>query len=211
MNISKSYKIPEAIKLKKYKNEDHRFFCVVPRKAFLNRSVSGENLRVLAVLASYCNRSGYSYVSLKTLASDLQCSQQNVSKHLIKLEKAGIIESWQNCFSGLKGNTRRIIYNEKIKHDDLKHDALSNSDILEIQKHTRLLDQIEKNSDQPNRVDRSENHGIDYQLACLEYMTSEAELLAFERAIQSGSDPKAIFEHLSHGIRPSEAILSTAK
>ena len=59
MNISKSYVIPEAIKLKKIRNEDHRHFVVIPRRALLNRNITGENLRVLGVLASYCNKSGY--------------------------------------------------------------------------------------------------------------------------------------------------------
>ena len=118
--IESKYKIPEQIKLKTVKNEDQRRFCVVPLKAFLNRKVSGENLRVLAILASYCNRGGYSFVSLKTIAKDLGCSPQNILKHLNKLEAQGIIETKSNYFPMLKGNTRRIIYDEKIKDDDLK-------------------------------------------------------------------------------------------
>ena len=117
--VESKYKIPEQIKLKTVKNEDQRRFCVVPLKAFLNRKVSGENLRVLAILASYCNRGGYSFVSLKTIAKDLKCTPANILKHLNKLEAQGIIETQSNYFPMLKGNTRRIIYDEKIKDDDL--------------------------------------------------------------------------------------------
>ncbi len=78
--IESKYKIPEQIKLKTTKNIDQRKFCVVPLKAFLNRKVSGENLRVLAILASYCNRGGYSFVSLKTMAKDLGCTAANILK-----------------------------------------------------------------------------------------------------------------------------------
>ena len=108
--ISKTYHIPEPIKLKTTKNKDLRKFCVVPLKAFLNRKVSGENLRVLAILASYCNKGGYSFVSLKTIAKDLGCTAANIHKHLKKLEAQGIIKTESNYFPALKGNTRRIIY-----------------------------------------------------------------------------------------------------
>ncbi len=129
-SISKSYHIPEPIKLKVVKNEDLRKFCVVPLKAFLNRKVTGENLRVLAVLASYCNKGGYSFVSLQRIADDLGCTQQNISKHLKRLEKAGIISSVQNSWPALKGNTRRIIYDDKIKDDDLKEHQVPDSYIF---------------------------------------------------------------------------------
>jgi DNA-binding MarR family transcriptional regulator len=87
--IESKYKIPDQIKLKTTKNIDQRKFCVVPLKAFLNRKVSGENLRVLAILASYCNRGGYSFVSLKTMAKDLGCTAANILKHLNKLYHKG--------------------------------------------------------------------------------------------------------------------------
>jgi len=96
--IESKYKIPDKIKLKTVKNEDLRKFCVVPLKAFLNRKVSGENLRVLAILASYCNKGGYSFVSLKTIANDLGCTPANIHKHLKKLEAQGIIKTENNYF-----------------------------------------------------------------------------------------------------------------
>ena len=51
--IDSQYKIPEQIKLKTHKNEDLRKFCVVPIKAFLNKKLTGENLRVLAVFGFF--------------------------------------------------------------------------------------------------------------------------------------------------------------
>jgi biotin operon repressor len=151
--IESKYKIPEQIKLKTVKNEDQRRFCVVPLKAFLNRKVSGENLRVLAILASYCNRGGYSFVSLKTIAKDLKCSPQNILKHLNKLEAQGIIETKSNYFPMLKGNTRRIIYDESIKDDDLKEHQFTNADISEILKTNKVINQLE-DSVQPLKVNQ---------------------------------------------------------
>jgi len=208
MNISKSYVIPEAIKLKKIRNEDHRHFVVIPRRALLNRSITGENLRVLGVLASYCNKSGYSFVSLKTIAGDLNCSIQNIHKHLKRLEKHGIIESFSNYFPLLKGNTRRIIYNEKIKHEDLKHDDLTNGDILTIQKHNTILNSIEAHHTESDKVKQSDNHSIDPILAIFKYLKTDADLLAIEKALSSGIDPIMLEARLASGLSVHDAVIS---
>jgi biotin operon repressor len=184
-SISKTYHIPEQIKLKTVKNEDQRRFCVVPLKAFLNRKVSGENLRVLAILASYCNRGGYSFVSLKTIAKDLKCSPQNILKHLNKLEAQGIIETKSNYFPMLKGNTRRIIYDEKIKDDDLKEHQFTNADISEILKTNKVINQLE-DSEQPLKVNQSANHGDDELASLFNTITREADLILAERLLSQG-------------------------
>lgn len=183
--IESKYKIPEQIKLKTVKNEDQRRFCVVPLKAFLNRKVSGENLRVLAILASYCNRGGYSFVSLKTMAKDLKCSPQNILKHLKKLEAQGIIETQSNYFPMLKGNTRRIIYDEKIKDDDLKEYQFTNSDISEILKTNRIINQLE-DSNEPVKVNQSANQEGDDITSLLMSVTKESELVEAERLLAQG-------------------------
>jgi biotin operon repressor len=183
--ISKTYHIPEQIKLKTVKNEDQRRFCVVPLKAFLNRKVSGENLRVLAILASYCNRGGYSFVSLKTIAKDLKCSPQNILKHLNKLEAQGIIETKSNYFPMLKGNTRRIIYDEKIKDDDLKEHQFTNADISEILKTNKVINQLET-SNEPLKVNQSANHGDDDLTSLFSTLSKEHQLIEAERLLAQG-------------------------
>jgi len=206
MNISKSYTIPEAIKLKKIKNEDQRHFVVIPIKAVIDRRITGENLRALCALAGYCNKSGYSFVSLKTIAKALNCTPQNIGKHLKKIESLGYIQSFSNYFPNLKGNTRRIIYDDKIKHEDLKADDLSNSDILTIQRHTALLNQIESDQVKPDRDYESVNQSADPILAIFKYLKSEGDMLAIEKALEAGSDPIKILDGLSTGLSVSEAI-----
>lgn len=208
MNITNKYVIPEAIKLKKIRNEDQRHFVVIPIKAVLDRRVTGENLRVLCALAGYCNRSGYSFVSLKTISKDLKCTPQNIGKHLKKIERLGYIQSFSNYFPNLKGNTRRIIYDDKIKHDDLKTDDISNHDILTIQRHTVLMNQIESNQEKPDRDSESENHRHDPILAIFEYLKSESDMLAIEKALEAGSDPNIILSALSKGLSLHDAINS---
>jgi biotin operon repressor len=176
---------------------------VVPLKAFLNRKVTGENLRVLAVLASYCNKGGYSFVSLQRIADDLGCTQQNISKHLKRLEKAGIISSVQNSWPALKGNTRRIIYDEKIKDDDLKEHQFLNADISAIRKHTKLINEIDKTI-QPLEVVRSEANRVDDITSLFIYITSDSDLLKLEKLINSGQSIESLKTRLAQGIQVSE-------
>ena len=203
------YILPDQVKIKATKNEDMRKFCVVPLKAFLNRKVSGENLRVLAILASYCNKGGYSFVSLKTIAKDMGCTAANIHKHLKKLEAQGIIKTYNNYFPSLKGNTRRIIYDDSIKNDDLKEFQFTNADITATLKHTKLINAVES-SHIPVKVNESVNQGKDSILAVLEYLTSDADLLAFEKALASGSSPDVILSMLSKGASLHDAIISTS-
>jgi biotin operon repressor len=197
-SISKTYHIPEQIKLKTVKNEDQRRFCVVPLKAFLNRKVSGENLRVLAILASYCNRGGYSFVSLKTIAKDLKCSPQNILKHLNKLEAQGIIETKSNYFPMLKGNTRRIIYDEKIKDDDLKEHQFTNADISEILKTNKVINQLE-DTNEPLKVNQSAIQGDDDLTSLFNTITRESDLLEAERLLSQGLTPKEVMTRMALG------------
>ena len=197
-SISKTYHIPEQIKLKTVKNEDQRRFCVVPLKAFLNRKVSGENLRVLAILASYCNRGGYSFVSLKTIAKDLKCSPQNILKHLNKLEAQGIIETKSNYFPMLKGNTRRIIYDEKIKDDDLKEHQFTNADISEILKTNKVINQLE-DTNEPLKVNQSANQEDDDLTSLFNTITRESDLILAERLLAEGLTPKEVITRMALG------------
>ena len=189
--IESKYKIPDQIKLKTTKNIDQRKFCVVPLKAFLNRKVSGENLRVLAILASYCNRGGYSFVSLKTMAKDLGCTAANILKHLNKLEKQGIIETKKNYFPNLKGNTRRIIYDDSIKDDDLKEHQFTNADVSEILKHNKIINAL--NDDViPDKVNQSGNHTDDDLASLFSTISKESQLIEAERLLSQGLTPSEV-------------------
>jgi predicted transcriptional regulator len=184
--IESKYKIPEQIKLKTHKNEDLRKFCVVPIKAFLNKKLTGENLRVLAVLASYANKGGFSFVSCLTIAKDLGCTSQNISKHLKKLEKAGAIESFNNYFPKLKGNTRRIIYDEKIKREDVSEYDLKNSEISEILKTNRVLNEVNESELQSDIVSQSSNQGMDEVTSLFSTLSKEHQLIEAERLLAQG-------------------------
>ena len=197
-SISKSYQIPEPIKLKTTRNEDLRKFCVVPLKAFLNKKVSGENLRVLAILASYANKGGYSFVSLKTIAKDLGCTPANILKHLRKLEAQGIIETTSNYFPMLKGNTRRIIYDEKIKDDDLKEYQFTNSDITEILKTNKIINQLD-NEGLSDEVKQSSIQSDDDVASLFMSIAKESQLIEAEKLLAQGLTPQEVRERMALG------------
>ena len=197
-SISKSYQIPEPIKLKTTKNKDLRKFCVVPLKAFLNKKVSGENLRVLAILASYANKGGYSFVSLKTIAKDLGCTPANILKHLRKLEAQGIIETQSNYFPMLKGNTRRIIYDEKIKDDDLKEHQFTNADISEILKTNKIINTLNQEAI-PDKVNQSGIQSDDDVTSLFNTITKESQLIEAEKLLAQGLTPKEVKARMALG------------
>jgi len=197
-SISKSYQIPEPIKLKTTRNEDLRKFCVVPLKAFLNKKVSGENLRVLAILASYANKGGYSFVSLKTIAKDLGCTPANILKHLRKLEAQGIIETQSNYFPMLKGNTRRIIYDEKIKDDDLKEHQFTNADISEILKTNKIINTLNQEVI-PDKVNQSGIQSDDELASLFMSITKESQLIEAEKLLAQGLTPKEVKARMALG------------
>lgn len=133
------YEIPESIKIRKLRNKDHRHFVVLPFKAIIDKKVSAANIRTLGILAAYCNKQGFSIVGLKTMASKLQTSFQNVHNQLKKLEELGYVESRKNSsYPGIRGNLRRIVYDNSIKWDDVKGYMLDNEDINHIVKVNKI-------------------------------------------------------------------------
>jgi hypothetical protein len=134
------YKIPESIEIKKLRNKDHRHFVVLPFKAIIDKKVSAANIRTLGILAAYCNKQGFSIVGLRTMASKLQTSYQNVFNQLKKLEELGYVESRKkSAYPGIRGNLRRIIFDDSIKWVDVNGYMLDNEDIKHIVKVIKIV------------------------------------------------------------------------
>ena len=133
------YEIPKSIEIKKLRNKDHRHFVVLPFKAIIDKKVSAANIRTLGILAAYCNKQGFSIVGLRTMASKVKTSYQNVHNQLKKLEELGYVESRKrSAYPGIRGNLRRIIYDDSIKWDDVKGYMLDNEDIKHIVKVNKI-------------------------------------------------------------------------
>lgn len=113
------YAIPQKPQLKiKTKQPDQRKFAVVPI-SILNKKLTEGQFKVLIAFASYCNKGGFTYVSLERIAQDIGLKKATVHYHLKKLEQKGIIKSERNYYPMIKGSTRRIIYDDKLNDDDV--------------------------------------------------------------------------------------------
>jgi hypothetical protein len=89
-----SFNLPKAPKVKlKPAPPDQRQIAVMPIKALTDRRLSGGCVRVLALICSYCNRAGITWVGQQRLAKDLQTTRQYISNQISVLRKAGYIET----------------------------------------------------------------------------------------------------------------------
>lgn len=97
---------------------DQRSHAVLPIRAVTDKRLTDGQFRALALLCSFCNRAGITWVSQKRLAADLQVSQQAISKHMRALTQLGYIEVTRRGFRGEKPNTTRVIFDPTISMED---------------------------------------------------------------------------------------------
>lgn len=110
-----AFELPKKPRIKqKDAPPDQRKVCVLPIRAITDQTITDNMLRVLAVLCSYCNRAGLTWVSQKKLSEDMKVSQQAISKQLVKLTNAGYVEIVRKGFRGERSNTVRVIFDPTV-------------------------------------------------------------------------------------------------
>lgn len=97
---------------------DQRKVCVMPIRALTDDKLTDGVVRILALLCSYCNRAGLTWVSQKRLAEDMQTSRQNITNQLAKLRDAGYVEIVRKGFRGERCNTLRVIFDPSITAEE---------------------------------------------------------------------------------------------
>ena len=106
-----AFELPKKPRIKqKDAPPDQRKVCVLPIRAITDQTITDNMLRVLAVLCSYCNRAGLTWVSQKKLAEDMKVSRQAITKQMGKLVAAGYVEIVRKGFRGERSNTVRVIF-----------------------------------------------------------------------------------------------------
>jgi len=115
--------VPFAIPKKpKIKEEplapDQRKIAVIPIRACTDKDLTPGMIRSFILICSYMNRSGITWVGQKTMADRLGISQQAISKHLVKLTKAGYLEVLKKPMSGARHTTWRVIFDPTISAED---------------------------------------------------------------------------------------------
>lgn len=97
---------------------DQRSLSIIPLRAITDPKVTDGCLRVLALLCSYTNRAGLTWVSQARLATDLKVSRQAITKQLAKLRDAGYVEIKSKGFRGERSNTLRVIFDPSLTAQD---------------------------------------------------------------------------------------------
>lgn len=109
------FKLPKKPKVReKDAPPDQRKVSILPLRALRDRRLSDACVRVLAILCSYTNRAGLTWVSQARLAKDMEVSQQAISKQMVKLKAAGYVEVVRKGFKGVANDTVRVIFDESI-------------------------------------------------------------------------------------------------
>jgi len=80
----------------------------------LAKDLTLTGLKILCLLASYCNKAGFTYVSQARLANDLGVNQSAINRQIKQLETKGYIKQFGGYSTNIKGKTKRIIYDENI-------------------------------------------------------------------------------------------------
>lgn len=126
---------------------DMRRMAVVPIRAIADKQVSDASFRALALIASYSNRAGITWVSQKTLAAAIGMSQQAVSKHLVKLQALGYVQVMKKHFRGERSTTWRVIFDPTVDAET----AISLTSAIEDTRPPYMKQEQEEQSNQANQ------------------------------------------------------------
>ena len=100
--------------VKKEELPDQRALTIIPLRAAKDRRLAAMDLRVLAVLASYSNKAGLTWVGLARVGEDLGVTHQRINQIVKRLEGWGYVRTVYQGWRGERANTRQIIFKEDI-------------------------------------------------------------------------------------------------
>lgn len=106
---------------------DRRQIAVLPLRAIQDKDLNHAAVRVLALVCSYANRAGITWVGQARLASDIGVSFRAISRQINILKKKKYIEILVKGGKLSHTATMRVIYNPTIGVDDAI--ALQNDDM----------------------------------------------------------------------------------
>ena len=113
------FEMPKRPRIKlKEPQPDQRKVCVMPIKALTDPNITDGACRILALLCSYCNRAGLTWVSQQRLADDMKTSRQNITNQLAKLRAHGYVEIVSKGWRGERCNTLRVVFDSTITAEE---------------------------------------------------------------------------------------------
>jgi len=100
--------------VKKEELPDQRVLTIIPLRAAKDRRLSAMDLRVLAVLASYSNKAGLTWVGMARVGADLGVTRQRINQVVKRLEAHGYVKTVFQGWRGERADTRQIIFRDDI-------------------------------------------------------------------------------------------------
>lgn len=119
---SNGFTVPAKPEVNQSEKPDPRKFAVIPIRAITDKSITPSEFRALALVASYANRNGFTWVGQETLAAAMGVTHQAISKHIQALIQAGMIEETAKAYwSGptARTSTLRVIFDPTLTDDDV--------------------------------------------------------------------------------------------
>lgn len=200
------YKLPKPPKIKeKVMQPDQRKFCVVPLRAVVAKDITLTGLKVLCLLASYCNKAGFTYVSQARMANDLGVTTGAVNQQLKKLINNGYVKQYDGYATKIKGKTKRIVYDENISDREAEQIAGEPKEPFTNAEYNRLLEQkrINKNNDISNKniadsLNQSTQADMDVITSLKASVQSGHELAMLNRDIKLGLPISVLIHRYKH-------------
>ena len=200
------YKLPKPPKIKeKVMQPDQRKFCVVPLRAVLAKDITLTGLKVLCLLASYCNKAGFTYVSQARLANDLGVTTGAINQQLKKLINNGYVKQYDGYATKIKGKTKRIVYDENITDREAEQIAGEPKEPFTNAEYNRLLEQkrISKNNDIASKniadsLNQSTQADMDVITSLKASVQSGHELAMLNRDIKLGLPISVLIHRYKH-------------
>ena len=142
-----SFALPKKPRIKEREPmPDQRKFAVIPIRACTDKQITHGMHKTLILICSYMNRSGITWVSQQALAAKLGITQQAISKHLVKLTKAGYLEVVKKAVPGARHTTWRVIFDPTISAED----AVSITSSIEDTRPPYMKEQQAMEADRPD-------------------------------------------------------------
>ncbi len=142
-----NFAIPKKPKIKEEPlAPDQRKIAVIPIRACTDKDLTPGMIRSFILICSYMNRSGITWVGQKTMADRLGISQQAISKHIVKLIKAGYLEVLKKPMPGARHTTWRVIFDPTISAED----AVSITSSIEDTRPPYMKEQQAMEADKPD-------------------------------------------------------------
>jgi DNA-binding Lrp family transcriptional regulator len=120
-------------KIETLRNKDLRKYSILPIRAVqdpeINRTAA---LAVLAVMCSYTDELGRTFVSQARIAKDLGISRQAANKQIKRLLDLGYLVYAKKQYKGQTTNTVKVIYDMDVKDEEEARSNLSAKEQMEL-------------------------------------------------------------------------------